>query len=144
MALAFFLLAGKLEDARQLTKRMSPNIRILIDRICKCAYEDVMVLIFADSINDDFCHNGVSTLVNAEGFTLSSNEPTIGSVLYNIQKLPIQSTADANILCEQYFSELMKASYVRLAVYSASHNHEDLPLAQLAINIDNNLLSKVF
>lgn len=35
LALAFFLLAGKIEDARQLTRKMALEFRVLICRFCK-------------------------------------------------------------------------------------------------------------
>ncbi len=82
MAIAFFIISGKVEDAFKYSKKISKTICLILSRICNfCFYlilfdwvGDIYVYCFLDEINTEFYFNGFG--INVEDGQLSVIECT--------------------------------------------------------------------
>lgn len=144
LALALFLLADKIEDARQLSKRMPLEFRALIDRFCKIPHLTTFIDYFLDKLDDEFLisSNLSMKFFNDGSFEIHSTEKKGLSVLFELHKC--QDTEIYKKYCHIYVNYLMDSGATYLALFfMKTLSSFNKVTTDLALNNAISILSKV-
>ena len=145
LALAFFLLAGKIEDARQLTKKMALEFRVLIGRFCTIPHF-VIFIHSLDKLDDEFIisPNLYMKIFSDGSFEIHPTDKKGISVLFELQKC--QDPELFKKYCTVFVNFLIECGTTYLALFfmttlSAFHKEATQSALNNAISILSNVRS---